>query len=67
MKWPIHAFARYTDESTGYQAQRPWLVDSQQYLTDLERFGYRDARAEPHGRMTEADIAIWTNAIGEKK
>jgi Uncharacterised nucleotidyltransferase len=43
------------------------LLSREQYLHDLERFGYRDARTEPYGRMTEAEIEIWTNAIGDNK
>jgi hypothetical protein len=43
------------------------LLSREQYLVDLERFGYRDARAEPYGRMTDREIEIWTDAIGDKK
>jgi hypothetical protein len=43
------------------------LLSREQYLTDLERFGYRDARAQPDGGMTEGEIEIWTSAIGDNK
>ena len=43
------------------------VLSREQYLNDLERFGYRDARAEPYGRMTESEIEVWTNAIGDKE
>jgi hypothetical protein len=43
------------------------LLSREQYLVDLERFAYRDARSEPYGRMTEREIEIWTNAIGDRK
>jgi hypothetical protein len=39
------------------------LLSREQYLADLERFGYRDARIEPLGPMTVAQIEIWTKAI----
>ncbi len=34
-----------------------------QYLVDLERWGYQDARLQPRGSMTPEDIARWTAAI----
>jgi hypothetical protein len=43
------------------------LLSREQYLGDLERFGYRDARAQPHGQMTDDEIEIWTSAIGDGK
>ena len=42
------------------------VLSREQYLGDLERFGYRDGRVQPHGHMTEAEIEIWTDAIGGK-
>jgi hypothetical protein len=43
------------------------LLSREQYLTDLDRFGYRDARVQPYGQMTPAEIAIWTDAIADQK
>jgi len=43
------------------------LLSREQYLADLARFGYADARIEPRGRMTPLETEIWTAAIGEKK
>jgi hypothetical protein len=43
------------------------LLSREQYLVDLEHFGYADARVQPLGRMTEGETAIWTNAIGTHK
>jgi hypothetical protein len=43
------------------------LLSRARYLIDLERWGYRDARLVPQGRMTEADIAHWTAAIDQEK
>jgi len=42
---------------------RGTLLSRQQYLPDVERWGYRDARLAPDGTMSEADIATWTAAI----
>jgi hypothetical protein len=43
------------------------LLSREQYLVDLEQFGYTDARVEPRGRMTEHETEIWTKAIGSHK
>jgi Nucleotidyl transferase of unknown function (DUF2204) len=43
------------------------LLSREQYLVDLEQFGYSDARVEPLGRMTEDETAIWTKAITDQK
>jgi hypothetical protein len=39
------------------------LLSRAQYLVDIERWGYRDARLLPPGTMTEEEIAAWTAAI----
>lgn len=39
------------------------LLSRAQYLVDIERRGYRDARLAPEVAMTPADIALWTDAI----
>jgi len=39
------------------------LLSREQYLDDLTRLKYRDARAQPIGGMTEEEIQIWTDAI----
>jgi hypothetical protein len=43
---------------------RGTLLSREQYLWDLDRHGYQDARLQPHGAMTPEEIAIWTAAIG---
>jgi len=43
------------------------LLSREQYLSDLERLGYRDGREEPHGPMTREQIEIWTAGIGRTK
>jgi hypothetical protein len=39
------------------------LLSREQYLTDLERHGYVDARVAPHGSLTPEEVRIWTEAI----
>jgi hypothetical protein len=39
------------------------LLSREQYLHDLNQLKYRDAREEPAGTMTAAQIEIWTRAI----
>lgn len=43
------------------------VVSRSQYLVDLERWGYRDARLEPVGNMTPEEIEIWTTAAKEQE
>ena len=39
------------------------IVSRQQYLVDVNERGYRDARLEPLGNMSEDEIARWTKGI----
>ena len=39
------------------------LLSREQYLIDVERWGYRDARLGPMGTMRESEIEVWTAAI----
>lgn len=39
------------------------LLSREQYLVDLERWGYADARRIPMGNMTEEQVVHWTEAI----
>ena len=39
------------------------IVSRQQYLVDVNERGYRDARLEPLGNMSEEQIAEWTKGI----
>ena len=39
------------------------LISRQQYLIDVTRWGYRDARRDPDVAMSPRDIAHWTAAI----
>jgi hypothetical protein len=42
------------------------VLSREQYLVDVEKWGFRDARLEPLGGMTQADIIHWTAAIQRK-
>jgi hypothetical protein len=42
------------------------LLSRAQYLVDVEKWGYEDARLEPQIQMTSRDIAHWTKAIGDQ-
>ena len=39
------------------------LLSRQQYLVDVQEWGFRDARLEQRVQMNEKDIADWTDAI----
>jgi hypothetical protein len=41
------------------------LLSREQYLVDVEKWGYEDARIFPRGSMTPEDIATWSEAIGK--
>ena len=44
---------------------RGTLLSRQQYLVDINQWGYQDVRLEPRVAMSEEDIAHWTRAIEE--
>jgi hypothetical protein len=39
------------------------LLAAAQYLPDLERWDYRDARLPPHGNLTPDEVAVWTEGV----
>jgi len=43
------------------------LLSREQYLVDIEQWGYADARLLPKGTMTEEAVSQWTGAIGNGK
>jgi hypothetical protein len=45
---------------------RGTLLSRAQFLVDIEKWGYEDARLLPQVQMTPGDIAHWTHAIGEQ-
>ena len=46
---------------------RGTLLSREQYLVDIGRWGYEDARLQPRGPMNARDIAHWTAAIHTDK
>ena len=45
------------------QLCRGTLLSRKQYLVDVQKWGFRDARLEQRVQMNEKDIADWTDAI----
>ncbi len=43
------------------------LLSRAQYLVDVDEWGYEDARVQPRGNMTEAQVQEWTAAIDKSK
>lgn len=43
------------------------LLSREQYLNDINGWGYLDARVAPHGNMSKQDTDNWTEAIKTKK
>jgi hypothetical protein len=46
---------------------RGTLLSREQYLHDVQAQGYADARLQPLGKMSAAEIAAWTDAIEDSK
>jgi len=46
---------------------RGTLLSRQQYLVDVQEWGFRDARLEERVQMNQQDIADWTDAIGKQQ
>jgi hypothetical protein len=46
---------------------RGTLISRQQYLPDIEEWGYSDARLEPSGTMSADEVAQWTAAIEKER
>ena len=49
--------------TSGEQVCNGTIISRQQYLIDVNERGYRDARLEPLGNMSEEEIAEWTKGI----
>jgi hypothetical protein len=45
---------------------RGTILSRGQYLSDIEEQGYTDARLEPVGAMSPAEIEVWTDAAREE-
>jgi hypothetical protein len=71
--WVVHELVRNLEAETnspGVEARvcQGTLLSREQYLIDIERWGFKDARLTPGGKMTAAETRRWTAAIdGEKK
>jgi hypothetical protein len=55
-----------TNAKTGPLCQGT-LISREQYLIDVNKWGYRDARLAGRSNMDEEQVEIWTEAIGTKK
>src|SRR5437762_745123 len=69
-RWVMEEFARrITQESlegdTHDNVCYGTIISRQQYLKDIEDWGYRDARLKPLGKMTHEEIAHWTAGIAQ--
>ena len=42
---------------------RGTLISNSQYIYDVEELGYRDARLQPWGRLSEKELEPWTDAV----
>jgi hypothetical protein len=40
------------------------LISREQFLLDVDEWGYRDGRLPPTGNLSPEDIAYWSKAIG---
>jgi len=67
-RWVIdEIYATMNNEETGLEdVCRGTLLSRAQFLVDLERWGYKDARTEL-GIMRESAVHIWTAAIADSK
>lgn len=67
-EWVRSELWRRTQEETRQPAPteqicRGTLISRAQYLIDIEKWGYRDARLMPGGPMSDEEVARWTAAI----
>jgi hypothetical protein len=46
---------------------RGTLLSRQQYLVDVQEWGFRHARLEERVQMNEEDIVEWTDGIGKEE
>ena len=52
-----------TPSESGENICRGTLLSRGQYLPDVERWGYRDARLDERSKMTAEEMLAWTTAI----
>jgi hypothetical protein len=54
-----------SSDATGARLCNGSVISRQQYLIDVNDWGYLDGRLQPYGNMTAKEIADWTDAIGK--
>ena len=66
-RWVIRRLLRapVAEAEPGDRLCRGTLMSRAQFLVDIQKWGYADARLPPYGSMTPRDWMIWTNAINE--
>jgi hypothetical protein len=68
--WVMHDLLRRLGDAMSAPAPtervcRGTVLSRQQYLPDLEQWGWRDARTRPDNPMTDDQIATWTAGIAQ--
>jgi hypothetical protein len=71
-QWVMKELLTYLSEELDSEPKdekicRGTLISRAQYLVDVDRDGFRDARLEPAGKMTAEEIEHWTAAIDTVK
>jgi len=66
--WVMHELASRMEREIGDPSPEEkicfgTILSRQQYLMDVDGWGYRDARLQPLGRLTAEEIAHWTAGI----
>lgn len=66
--WIVEDLSRRLGEEAGEAAADEQfcfgtLLSREQYLVDIGKWGYRDARLAPTGKMSPEEVAHWTAAI----
>jgi len=65
--WVMHELGQRLAKENGHNSDEKicygTIVSRQQYLIDIDRWGYMDARLQPLGNMTAQEIAHWTAGI----
>ena len=69
-RWVMEEFAKrlkreLTEPDANEKICYGTIISRQQYLKDIEDWGYRDARLKPLGKMTHEEIAHWTAGIAQ--
>jgi Uncharacterised nucleotidyltransferase len=64
-RWVLRTLLERLDETPAVSGKvcHGTLLSRQQYLVDIDEWGYQDARTRPDNTMTDEDIARWTAGI----